>query len=103
MKARRIAAAAITAWLLSIPLGTFLDHGIFGSVYAANAVAFRTDPETIRRLPIAYAVQLVGFRTAPTCTPDGHRVEEAPSTAFVSPLEWTVPAEVLLMRCAGLQ
>jgi hypothetical protein len=32
-----------------------------GSVYAANAAAFRPDPEIVRRLPIGYALQLVGF------------------------------------------
>ena len=32
-----------------------------GGIYAANAAAFRPDPEIVRRLPIGYAVQLVGF------------------------------------------
>jgi hypothetical protein len=57
----RIAAAAGTAWLVSIPFGAFVHHGILGSVYAANAAAFRPDPEIVRRLPIGYAVELVGF------------------------------------------
>jgi hypothetical protein len=61
MTHRRTAAAAATAWLVSIPLGAFVHHGIFGVVYAANAAAFRPDPEIIRRLPIGYAAQLIGF------------------------------------------
>jgi hypothetical protein len=56
MKRRRIAAAAGTAWFVSIPFGAFIHHGVFGSIYAANAAAFRPDPEIIRRLPIGYAV-----------------------------------------------
>jgi hypothetical protein len=58
---RRIAAAAGTAWFVSIPFGAFIHHGMLGSIYAANAAAFRPDPEIVRRLPIGYAVQLVGF------------------------------------------
>jgi len=62
----RIAAAALIAWLVSIPLGAFIHHGILGSLYSANAAAFRPDPEVVRRLPIGYAVQLVGFFIAST-------------------------------------
>jgi hypothetical protein len=61
MNYRRIAAAAGTAWLVSIPFGAFLHHGVLGRLYAANAAAFRPDPEIVRRLPIGFAVQLVGF------------------------------------------
>jgi hypothetical protein len=57
----RIVAAAVTAWLASIPLGAFIHHGIFGAVYAANAAAYRPDPEIIRRLPVGSAGALVGF------------------------------------------
>jgi hypothetical protein len=61
MNQRRIAAAAGTAWLVSIPFNAFIHHGVLGSIYAANAAAFRPDPEIVRRLPIGYAVELVGF------------------------------------------
>jgi hypothetical protein len=61
MNYRRIAAAASTAWVVSIPFGAFIQHGMLGHIYAANAAAFRPDAEIIRRLPIGYAVQLVGF------------------------------------------
>jgi hypothetical protein len=61
MKHGRIAAAAGAAWFASIPFGAFIHHAILGSLYAANAGAFRPDPEIVRRLPIGYAVQLVGF------------------------------------------
>jgi hypothetical protein len=61
MNHRRIAAAAGTAWFVSIPFGAFIQHGMLGRIYAANAAAFRPDPEIIRRLPIGYAVELVGF------------------------------------------
>ena len=61
MNHRRIAAAAGTAWFVSIPVGAFIHHGVLGSIYAANAAAFRPDPEIVRRLPIGYAAQLAGF------------------------------------------
>ena len=61
MNYTRIAAAALIAWLVSIPLGAFMTHGILGSLYSANAAVFRPDPEVVRRLPIGYTVQLVGF------------------------------------------
>jgi hypothetical protein len=37
---------------------------MLGSIYAANAAAFRPDPEIVRRLPIGYAAQLFGFLVA---------------------------------------
>jgi len=61
MNHRRIAAAAGTAWFVSIPLGAFVHHEVRGRIYAANAAAFRPDAEIIRRLPLGYAVELVGF------------------------------------------
>lgn len=61
MTYRWIAAAAGTAWLVSIPFGAFIHHGLLGPVYAANAAAFRPGPEIIRRLPLGYAAQLIGF------------------------------------------
>jgi len=30
MNHRRIAAAALTAWLVSIPFGAFIHHGVLG-------------------------------------------------------------------------
>lgn len=64
MNGRRIPAAAIPAWFVSIPLGALIHHGVLGAVYAADAAAFRTDAETVRRLPIGYGVQLIGFFVA---------------------------------------
>jgi hypothetical protein len=61
MNYRRIAAAAGAAWFVSIPFGAFIHHGMLGRLYAANAAAFRPGPEIIRRLPIGYAAQLIGF------------------------------------------
>ena len=61
MSYRRIAAAAVTAWIVSIPFGALIHHGVLGGVYAANAAAFRPDADIVRRLPIGYAVQLLGF------------------------------------------
>jgi hypothetical protein len=51
---RRIAAAAVTAWLVSIPLGAFIHHGVLGSVYAGDPSAFSFDVDIVRRLPVGY-------------------------------------------------
>ncbi len=40
MNYRRIAAAAVTAWLVSIPLGAFIHHGVLGNVDAADAASY---------------------------------------------------------------
>jgi hypothetical protein len=61
MNYRRIAAAAVTAWLVSIPFGAFIHHGVLGSVYAADPSAFRPDADIVRRLPIGFVFQLIGF------------------------------------------
>ena len=61
MSYRRIAAAAVTVWIVSIPFAALIHHGVLGGVYAANAAAFRPDADIVRRLPIGYAVQLLGF------------------------------------------
>ena len=64
MNHRRIAAATATVWLVSIPLGAVIHHGGLGSVYAANAAAFRPDADVVQRLPIGYAVEVLGFWAA---------------------------------------
>jgi hypothetical protein len=61
MNYRRIAAAAATAWLVSIPVGAVIHHGVLGGVYAANAAAFRPDTDVVHKLPIGYAAGLIGF------------------------------------------
>jgi hypothetical protein len=61
MNYRRIAAAAATAWLVSIPVGAVIHHGVLGGVYAANAAAFRPDTDVVHKLPIGYAAALIGF------------------------------------------
>ena len=60
----RIAAAALVAWLVSIPLGAAIHHGLLGNVYAADTGAFRPDSEIVRRLPIGFAASLIGFVSA---------------------------------------
>jgi hypothetical protein len=64
MNHRRIAAATATVWLVSIPIGAVIHHGVLGSVYAANAAAFRPDTDVVQRLPIGYAGLVLGFWAA---------------------------------------
>lgn len=81
----RIVAAAVTAWLVSIPVGAFMHHQVFGAVYAASAAAYRPDPEIVRRLPIGYVSELIGFLVAATMFARTPRVLESYSTIFTSP------------------
>jgi hypothetical protein len=72
MNYTRIVAAAVAAWLVSIPLGAVIHHGILGGLYAANATVFRPDPEVVRRLPIGFGVQLIGFFAGATMYAQGY-------------------------------
>ena len=61
MNPRRIAAAAMIAWLVSVPLGAFIHHGLLGSIYARDSAAFRPHVDILRKLPFGYVFQLIGF------------------------------------------
>ena len=61
MNPRRIAAAAMIDWLVSIPLGAFIHHGVLGSIYARDSAAFRPDVDILQKLPLGCVFQLFGF------------------------------------------
>ena len=62
---KRIVTAAVTTWLVSIPIGAFIHHDMFEAIYAANAAAYRPDPEIVRRLIGLLAVAYVFARLHP--------------------------------------
>jgi putative flippase GtrA len=61
MDYRRIALAAVAAWVLSIGLGYLINDIWLARLYEANAWAFRHREDTSRLLPLGLGVQLLAF------------------------------------------
>ena len=54
----RLAAAAIAAWIVSMPLGYVINQLLLAGMYAANQSAFRPQTEMMPMLPIGFAATL---------------------------------------------
>lgn len=61
MNMGRVAAAAVVAWVVSIGVGYLVNEVLFSSLYAANAAAFRPDPQMMANLPVGFIGMLLGF------------------------------------------
>ena len=61
MSYRRIALAAVAAWVVSLGLGYLINDIWLANVYAANAWAFRHADQMAPLLPYGFAAQLVAF------------------------------------------
>jgi hypothetical protein len=57
----RIAAAAVSAWIVSIVLGFLINGVLLANLIAANASAVRPEAELTSMLPLGFAGSLVGF------------------------------------------
>ena len=57
----RIAAAAIVAWAVSLPVGYFVNTVLLADVTAANQAALRSESALMSNLPVGFAFLLVGF------------------------------------------
>ena len=57
----RIAIAAVVAWIVSIPVGYFVNEVLLAGIYAPNAAAMRPEAEMAGTLPIGIGFLLVGF------------------------------------------
>lgn len=57
----RIVAAAVVAWIVSLPLGFFVNEVLLSGVYAANMPALRSEADMTAALPIGFVFLLVGF------------------------------------------
>ena len=57
----RIAAAAVVAWIVSLPLGFLVNDVLLADVTAANAAAMRPEAQIMGNLPIGFAFLLLGF------------------------------------------
>lgn len=61
MSYRRIAIAAVAAWVVSLGLGYLVNNVWLLKLYQANAWAYRKPDEMTALLPIGFGLQLVAF------------------------------------------
>jgi hypothetical protein len=61
MNFARVAAAAVAAWVVSLPVGYVVNEILLKDLYTANAGAFRPQEALQANLPIGFAFMLVGF------------------------------------------
>ena len=57
----RIAAAAVVAWIVSLPLGFVVNDVLLADITAANAAAMRPEAQVMANLPLGFAFLLLGF------------------------------------------
>jgi len=61
MNVKRVVVAAVVAWVISIPCGFLVQEVILKGLFAANAAAFRPEPEMMAKVPFGIAATLLGF------------------------------------------
>ena len=61
MNMRRIALAAIAAWVVWMALGFIINGYLLADYYQQNAGAMRPDAEMMPKLPLGFGLGLVGF------------------------------------------
>jgi hypothetical protein len=61
MNVRRIALAAVVAWLVSLAIGFIVNDYLFAGMIAANGAALRPTSAITANLPIGLGVLLVAF------------------------------------------
>jgi len=61
MNFARVAASALAAWVVSIPIGFVVNSVLLEDLYAANAAAMRPQEAVMANVPLGFAGMLVGF------------------------------------------
>jgi hypothetical protein len=61
MNFARVAAAAVAAWLVSLPIGYVVNEIVLKEIFVANAGALRPEADVQANVPIAFGFMLVGF------------------------------------------
>ncbi len=61
MNFARVAAAAVVAWIVSLPLGFLVNDVLLADLTAANASAMRPEAQLMANLPLGFAFLLLGF------------------------------------------
>ncbi len=57
----RIAAAAVVAWIVSLPVGFFVNDIVLAGVYAANSATIRGDADMLGKLPLGFGFLLLAY------------------------------------------
>ena len=61
MNFARVAAAAVVAWVVSLPVGFLVNDVLLAGLYAPNAAAMRPEAEMMATLPLGFVFLLIGF------------------------------------------
>jgi hypothetical protein len=61
MNFARVAASALAAWAVSIPIGYVVNDILLKDLYTANAAAFRPEAAMMANMPLGLAASLVGY------------------------------------------
>ena len=61
MNLARVAAAAVVAWIVSLPVGYIVNNILFAGLNRANQVAMRPEAELTAKLPLGFVFLLLGF------------------------------------------
>jgi len=61
MNFARVAASAVAAWVVSLPVGFFVNEIVLADLLAANAAAMRPREALMANLPFGFAAALLGF------------------------------------------
>jgi hypothetical protein len=61
MNVARVAVAGATAWVVSLAVAFLVNEVLLKNVYLANAAVLRPEAEIAAKLPLGFAVMLVGF------------------------------------------
>jgi hypothetical protein len=72
MNVRRIALAAVVAWLVSLAIGVFVNDYLFAGMIAANGAALRPTSAITANLPIGLGVLLIAFFALAYAFAKGH-------------------------------
>lgn len=61
MNFARIAAAAVVAWIVSLPVGFLVNDVLLADIIAPNAGVLRPDADLMANLPLGFVFLLIGF------------------------------------------
>ena len=61
MNFARVAASALAAWAVSIPVGYVVNEILLKELYTANAAAMRPQEAIMANVPLGFIATLVGF------------------------------------------
>jgi hypothetical protein len=61
MNLARVAAAAVVAWIVSIPVGFVINDILLADIYAPNMAAMRPEADVMSGLPLGFVFLLFGF------------------------------------------